>query len=253
MKIEKINDSQIRCILTKSELEKRDLKLSEIAYGSAKVKKLFRDMMQLAYIQCGFEADNIPLAIEVIPFRDYASIIVTKVEEPEELDTRYSRFAPGVDASGGILSELDRLFKGITASVAGIPDADLPFDIDDEDDETPTAGDGMLSIGNISFKEAVNRYFYFDKMDDLFTLAKALDSSLQFKSTLYKNKVHVEDAPYVLEISREGLVNEEFTALCSFVSEYGSLASTIETFPYFLTEHYDILLKDDALAFLKNT
>ena len=90
-------------------------------------------------------------------------------------------------------------------------------------------------------------------MDDLFTLAKALDSSLQFKSTLYKNKVHVEDAPYVLEISREGLVNEEFTALCSFVSEYGSLASTIETFPYFLTEHYDILLKDDALAFLKNT
>ena len=50
MKIEKINDHQIRCVLSKSELEKRELKLSEIAYGSAKVKKLFRDMMQLAYI-----------------------------------------------------------------------------------------------------------------------------------------------------------------------------------------------------------
>ena len=108
MKIEKINDSQIRCILTKSELEKRDLKLSEISYGSAKVKKLFQDMMLLADVQCGFKADDLPLAIEVTPFRDYAAITVTKVEDPEELDTRYSRFAPGVDNQGGVLSELDK-------------------------------------------------------------------------------------------------------------------------------------------------
>ncbi|MBR4581594.1 MAG: adaptor protein MecA [Lachnospiraceae bacterium] len=254
MKIEKINDSQIRCILTKSELEKRDLKLSEIAYGSAKVKKLFRDMMQLAYVQCGFEADNIPLAIEVIPFRDYASIIVTKVEEPEELDTRYSRFAPGVDASGGILSELDRLFRNITSS-APLPDGELPelpFDIDDEDDESPAGNDSMISIGNIPFKEAANRYFYFDGLDDLFTLAGALDSSLQFKSTLYKDKESSDEAPYVLEISKEGLPSDEFTSLCAFVSEYGSLASTVETFPYYLTEHYEILIKDDALTVLKS-
>ncbi|MCR4815289.1 MAG: adaptor protein MecA [Lachnospiraceae bacterium] len=252
MKIEKINDSQIRCILTKSELEKRNLKLSEIAYGSAKVKKLFRDMMHLAYIQCGFEADNIPLAIEVIPFRDYASIIVTKVEEPEELDTRYSRFAPGVDSSGGILSELDRLFRGI-ASSGQFPEGELPFEPDDEDDDVPPAGDGMISIGNISFKEAQNRYFYFDGIDDLFTLANALDSSLTVVSTLYKNKSRTDDAPYVLEISKEGLEPDAFSSLCSFVSEYGSLASTLETFPYYLTEHYEILLKDDALNFLKNS
>ena len=251
MKIEKINDSQIRCILTKSELEMRDLKLSEIAYGSAKVKKLFRDMMQLAYVQCGFEADNIPLAIEVIPFRDYASIIVTKVEEPEELDARYSRFAPGVDASGGLLSELDRLFRNITSG-APMPDGDFSFDGEDDEEDSVQASDNMVSIGNIPFKEAVNRYFYFDGLSDLFTLAGALDESFMFKSTLYKCKTATDEPSYLLEISRDGLSDEEFNNLCAFVSEYGSMATTIETFPYYLTEHYDVLLAEDALVVLKN-
>ena len=251
MKIEKISDSQIRCILTKSELEKRDLKLSEIAYGSAKVKKLFQDMMHLAYIQCGFEADNIPLAIEVIPFRDYASIIVTKVEEPEELDTRYSRFAPSVDPQGGLLSELDRLFRNIT-SATSMGEGDLPFDLEDSDDIGPVDRDNMLSIGNIPFKETADKYFYFDNLSDLFTLSAALDSSLFIKSTLYKSRDKAEGATYLLELSKDGITDEDFNTLCAFVSEYGSLVTAMETFPYYITEHYDVLLKEDALSFLKN-
>ena len=46
MKIEKINDNQIRCTLTKADLEDRQIRLSELAYGTEKAKDLFRDMMQ---------------------------------------------------------------------------------------------------------------------------------------------------------------------------------------------------------------
>ena len=53
-------------------------------------KNIFRDMMQQAQIQFGFEADNIPLMIEAIPVNlDSVILIVTKVEDPEELDTRF--------------------------------------------------------------------------------------------------------------------------------------------------------------------
>lgn len=38
MKIEKINDNQIRCTLTRDDLAQRQLKLSELAYGSEKRK-----------------------------------------------------------------------------------------------------------------------------------------------------------------------------------------------------------------------
>ena len=42
-----------------------------------------------------FEADNIPLMIEAIPVSTESIIlIITKVEDPEELDTRFSKFAP---------------------------------------------------------------------------------------------------------------------------------------------------------------
>lgn len=41
MKIEKLNDNQIRCTLNKHDLIDRELKISELAYGSEKAKGHF--------------------------------------------------------------------------------------------------------------------------------------------------------------------------------------------------------------------
>ena len=93
MKIEKVNENQIRCTLTREDLAERQIKLSELAYGTEKAKMLFRDMMQQAAYEFGFEADDIPLMIEAIPLSaDTIILVITKVEYPEELDTRFSRF-----------------------------------------------------------------------------------------------------------------------------------------------------------------
>ena len=95
MKIEKINDNQIRCTLTHADLAARNLKISELAYGTEKAKSLFRDMMQQASFDFGFEADDLPLMIEAIPSSsDSITLIITKVEDPEELDTRFAKFSP---------------------------------------------------------------------------------------------------------------------------------------------------------------
>lgn len=52
-------------------------------------------MMQLAARDFGFEADNIPLMIEAIPVSmDTIVLIITKVEDPDELDTRFAKFTP---------------------------------------------------------------------------------------------------------------------------------------------------------------
>ena len=67
MRIEKINDHQIRCTLNQKDLSDRELRISELAYGSEKAKALFRDMMQQASYEFGFEAEDIPLMVEAIP------------------------------------------------------------------------------------------------------------------------------------------------------------------------------------------
>ena len=92
MKIEKINDNQIRCTLTRSDLASRKLKISELAYGSDKAKSLFKDMMEQASYEFGFEADDIPLMIEAVPISSECIVLtITKVEDPEELDTRFQK------------------------------------------------------------------------------------------------------------------------------------------------------------------
>ena len=61
MKIERLNENQIRCTLNKSDLASRQLKINELAYGSDKAKELFRDMMQQASYELGFEAEDTPV------------------------------------------------------------------------------------------------------------------------------------------------------------------------------------------------
>ena len=93
MRIEKINDNQIRCTLNKKDLSDRELRISELAYGTDKAKALFRDMVQQASYEFGFEAENIPLMIEAIPmYPDTLVLLITKVEDPDELDTRFQLF-----------------------------------------------------------------------------------------------------------------------------------------------------------------
>ena len=102
MKIEKVNENQIRCTLSKKELAERQIKLSELAYGSEKAKGLFRDMIEQANYEFGFDADDIPLMIEAIPLSGENIILqITKVEYPEELDTRFSKFSEGEDEEEG--------------------------------------------------------------------------------------------------------------------------------------------------------
>lgn len=94
MKIERLSENQIRCTLNKADLSEKQLKISELAYGSPKARALFKDMMEQASVELGFEADDTPLMIEAVPVSpDCLVMIVTKVEDPEELDTRFSRFS----------------------------------------------------------------------------------------------------------------------------------------------------------------
>ena len=91
MKIERINDNQIRCTLTSFDLSVRNINLVELAYGTEKARKLFREMIQKASNEVGFEAEDIPLMVEAIPLSSESiMLVITKIEDPEELDTRFA-------------------------------------------------------------------------------------------------------------------------------------------------------------------
>lgn len=151
MKIEKLNDNQIRCTLNKSDLASRQLKISELAYGSEKAKDLFRDMMQQASYEFGFEADDIPLMIEAIPVStDCIVLVITKVEDPEELDTRFSKFAPSITGD--------------------IDEMDLPYDMEETFDDEQISDDENEETDNNGADDVIN---LFNKVKDY--LSKNID------------------------------------------------------------------------------
>ena len=91
MKIERINENQIRCTLTSFDLSVRNLNLGELAYGSEKARKLFREMIQKASMRLDLEPEDIPLMVEAIPLsNESVMLVITKVEDPEEI--RYPFF-----------------------------------------------------------------------------------------------------------------------------------------------------------------
>ena len=94
MKIEKINDRQIRCVLTKEDLETRKIRLSELVCGGEKARGLLRDMVIRAARELNFSFNNNPLMIEAVPSgKDQLVLIITRVDDPKELDSRFKQFS----------------------------------------------------------------------------------------------------------------------------------------------------------------
>lgn len=86
MKIEKINERQIKIFLNQNDLQERNINLNEFAYGSEKAQSLFKDMMEMASEECGFYVDTNRFIIEAIPeSKNSIILIITKVSEGDDI------------------------------------------------------------------------------------------------------------------------------------------------------------------------
>ena len=98
MKIEKINEKPDLLVLwTREDLEPlRSVSANLLRFRKA--KNFFVIRMEQAQLEFGFEADNIPLMIEAIPVTTDSIIPhYHQSRDPEELDTRFSKFTPFKD------------------------------------------------------------------------------------------------------------------------------------------------------------
>ncbi len=241
MKIEKINDNQIRCTLTREDLARRELKISELVYGSEKAKTLFRDMMKQANYEFGFEADDIPLMIEAIPMSaESIVLIITKVEDPEELNPRLARFAPSAtdeeEESANEADEIMDLFQRIQ-------DASEQADSEDTDpqfQEPPAAQD---EINNDT--PELSRVFSFKNLTDVMDVARVTGAYFHGENALYKTD---DDDGYLLVVTLGNQNKTHFSKLCNILSEYGRLRRDLSSSKAFLEEHYSPLIPSNALA-----
>jgi adapter protein MecA 1/2 len=261
MKIEKVNDHQIRCTLTREDLADRELKLSELAYGTEKAKDLFRDMMQQASFEFGFEAEDIPLMIEAIPLNSECIVlIITKVEDPDELDTRFSKFAPSVHEDDNTLDEvLDTIAEGaddVLDLFKKIQNGKSASTISEADASVKDAGaQGSRS----SFKKALQkklsdqntstemtRIYSFTSLREVTGLSHVLSGFYNGANSLYKQK----EGSYILVLSKSRHTPVEFNKICNILSEYGTCIKSVPASEAYLEEHFEPIVKNTALQSL---
>ena len=237
MKIEKINDNQIRCTLTSDDLANREIKLSELAYGTDKAKNLFQDMMQQAQSEFGFDSDNSPLMVEAIPVSpDSIVLIITKVEDPEELDTRFSKFAPDGDESGSANSpqmtgadDIIDVFQKLTEARKNIQEK--------QDGESDHSEKKDMDVDLI-------RAFSFHSLDEVIDAAHGINGYFAGENSLYRN---TDQETFRLVLHQDGSTPEDFNRVCNMLSEYGTVTKFSAISEAYLREHDNQIINGEAL------
>lgn len=217
MKIERINDKQIKCTLNRADLASRQIRMSELVYGNEKTKGLFQDMMEQASSEVGFEASDLPLMIEAIPVSmDCIVLMITKVEDEDELDSKFSTF-----------THMDSIFKEKKSDF-----------IDSIKEKIPS-----------SSKESMSRLFSFDSLDTVIRFSYQINGLYHGENSLYKNN---DNGRYYLLLNKSDHNLKEFGFVCNSALEYGSK----ETYNYardaYLNEHFEKILSGNAVQSLAN-
>lgn len=236
MKIERINENQIRCTLTSFDLSVRNLNLGELAYGSEKARNLFREMIQKASNEVGFEAEDIPLMVEAIPLsNESVMLVITKIEDPEELDTRFAKFSPGsdedLDSIAGDLSS--ELLEGAD-DLLGLLGMDKK---DEPEDEHLNKQSNASSI----------RIYCFQNLDQISDAARTIGQVYNGENTLYKKP---DTRQYYLVIRNTPDKSQDFSRICNLLAEYGSKIHQDYASEAYYKEHYEVLIEGHALQSL---
>lgn len=255
MKIEKISDTQIRCILNRADLLSREIKISELAYGTEKAKLLFHDMIEQASEQFGFEAEEVPLMIEASPVSpDCIELIITKVEDPEELDARFSRFAPpeeDFDEEDEISPDIEGYFEPLRFDSSDIPTppakTQTPKAFVPMSETVPDLSPSASKENEEATPPKAFRLFSFPSWNMAAKAAMEIGSSYQGSSSLYKNPSN-----RLYYITLEGIADTEsgFFFASNLCSEFGTKERTSCGTMGFLTEHCELIVAGNAIEIL---
>ena len=198
--------------------------------------------------------------IEAIPVSpDCLILIVTKVEDPEELDTRFSRFTPtpadeAADKHKSVLEHLKKLdgaedfldiLRQMKEAVSQLPEnpealADTPVQEQAPASEAKEAAPAEPSVPPV-------RLFSFSRLDSVIHASHFLAEMYDGPNTLYKDEA---ENMYILTLAQGEHASSDFNRICNMLSEYGSPEQGGGISLAFLEEHCDMILAKNAIQTL---
>lgn len=252
MVFEKLNDNQIKCVLDKEDLFSRKINIKDLFYGSPETEQLFKEVVSKAQVNFDFNTQKFPISIDAIPLpNDTLVIIITIVEDPEEIDSRFSRFTPDPNSAS------DKLFSSKADTSAGPEDifsffSNIANQISNSPKDSPEDSNLFDSVKNdfSSFDSAIAKdpdgtmliIFKFENIDKIIELSNMLIKIYNDNNSLYKL-----GTSYYLFVYNTEHNEETFFKICDLISEYGNPVINSPTTSEHILEHAELIIADTAI------
>lgn len=215
MRIEKINENQLKVILNHSDLAERNIDLIELVSGSDKTHSFIMEMMEIALSEYDFKPANAPIIVEAAPLSvDSFMLIITKVSG----DAADAKRAGGGETRIDIISEISKYVQ----SKKQFTKPQKPYQ--------PAKQPERHTI------------FFFNGLDDAIKACSRLRGVFEGKSLLAK----LDGRYYLFLHNTQISARPQIARLDACLSEYGAKFRANLLFEHYLREHGEVIISEYA-------
>ena len=211
MHMEKINEHQVRCLISSQDLLQRKLTAGELRYGAPETRALFKEVLQKASQQYGFNKEEYPVMIEAVPVTEGLLIVLSAVENPEETDPHFVHFH------------------------------------EEDNEEAAREGDAFFQMPSDAIPDIRHTVFHFAGIDEAVAFSRRL-GEYEGESQLYRGEGRHEF--FMVLMRPEGMKSDEFITLVNQVAEYSDGIVGDPIFAAKLLEH-DVPVLKNAVNILR--
>ena len=234
MKIEKLNENQLKITLAPEDLNIRGMAISELSYGSPKTKELYDELVNQALSEFGFEDEDGALVIEAVPTSIGNLIIfITKSHDSEDLDARFSRFSPDLysipDDDGSDFIPLTDMIKAPKTN------------------RNKDKRDNKNKISETASSEGKSKIYVFSSLEAVTELSVYIKDGFSGKSSLYKNP---RTKLYFLILENYPSDKTNFGKICNIASEFSTQSQSNYATKSVIMEHCEKIIDSDAISIL---
>ena len=246
MRITKIDDQTMECVLASEDMANRGISLEELSYTSPVMRSLVHDLAIFLAKKYSFGTKESPaVVVDAIPLSDGSLDLVFSTDAyTDDLDPRYSNFSDRTEVESAdtsdnnsvsgdeIPSTIGDILKSIFEAVASNGQADKYLLRHDSTDE----GD--------SWSEAI---YEFDSLDDVTRAISMLDSHLDISVGIYRSRSGI----YLVPVHYYNLSDDTIIKISDVFCEFGYPKEISIGTDLYIAEHCEKLASVMTLIVLK--
>ena len=246
MRITKIDDQTMECVLASEDMANRGISLEELSYTSPVMRSLVHDLAIILAKKYSFGTKESPaVVVDAIPLSDGSLDLVFSTDAyTDDLDPRYSNFSDRTEVESAdtsdnnsvsgdeIPSTIGDILKSIFEAVASNGQADkylLRHDSTDEGDSWPEA------------------IYEFDSLDDVTRAISMLDSHLDISVGIYRSRSGI----YLVPVHYYNLSDDTIIKISDVFCEFSYPKEISIGTDLYIEEHCEKLASVMTLIVLK--